>query len=286
MKEDIKNNGSIFVLMPFSNEFNDLYKLGIKEPLQKLGFLCERVDEQHFEDLIIERIQNQIRTADYVLGVTDTLNPNVFYEIGFSHALQKKTILIAKSEKTIPFDLKQYPHIIYNSIGDLKEKLISKFEHYLKNPTIFLDPLDNIEIYISGLSINQSNTRINFNVERNFTETNGFQFEDQSVDIHFEIENNSNLEFQQNLQFGLEIPKSIGLIPSKKEKTFLTKNRMLMFMSEKIETIYPKSISKIIFTYYLEENLNENQNLEFEGILHLYSIIGKKEFPIKLKISC
>jgi hypothetical protein len=37
-----------FVLMPFSDEFRDIYHLGIKDPLERLNIDAERVDEQAF----------------------------------------------------------------------------------------------------------------------------------------------------------------------------------------------------------------------------------------------
>lgn len=35
-----------FVLMPFATDFDDVYRLGIKEPAMALGIRAERVDEQ------------------------------------------------------------------------------------------------------------------------------------------------------------------------------------------------------------------------------------------------
>jgi hypothetical protein len=55
----------VFVLMPFSEEFSDVYKLGIKAACRAAGAYCERVDEQVFEEAsIVERIYNQIDKAD------------------------------------------------------------------------------------------------------------------------------------------------------------------------------------------------------------------------------
>jgi hypothetical protein len=40
----------VFVLMPFTDEFNAVYKLGIKAACQVADAYCERVDEQIFTD--------------------------------------------------------------------------------------------------------------------------------------------------------------------------------------------------------------------------------------------
>ncbi|RZK13433.1 MAG: hypothetical protein EOO43_17930 [Flavobacterium sp.] len=49
----------IFVLMPFDEGFTDIYKLGIKAICEELGTYCERVDEQIFEENILDRIYKQ-----------------------------------------------------------------------------------------------------------------------------------------------------------------------------------------------------------------------------------
>ena len=50
----------VFVLMPFSDDFDDVYKLGIKEACREAGVYCERVDEQIYSENMLDRIYNQI----------------------------------------------------------------------------------------------------------------------------------------------------------------------------------------------------------------------------------
>lgn len=49
-----------FVLMPFASSFDDVYKLGIKETADSIGMLAQRVDEQIYQEGILERIYRQI----------------------------------------------------------------------------------------------------------------------------------------------------------------------------------------------------------------------------------
>jgi hypothetical protein len=124
-----------FVLMPFSNDFNDVYKLGIKEACAAAGAYCERVDEQIFIDRILDRIYNQIAKADIIVADMTGRNPNVFYEVGYAHALDKLTILLTKNADDIPFDLKHFPHIVYgSSISSLRDILTQRVRHYVENP--------------------------------------------------------------------------------------------------------------------------------------------------------
>jgi hypothetical protein len=113
-----------FVLMPFGEEFDDVYKLGIKETAAELGILAERVDEQLFREGILERIYRQIEAADFIVADMSGQNPNVFYEVGYAHAKGKLCILMTKDTSDIPFDLKHHRHIVYGtSIAGLKDRL-------------------------------------------------------------------------------------------------------------------------------------------------------------------
>jgi nucleoside 2-deoxyribosyltransferase len=113
-----------FVLMPFNETFNDIYKLGIKEISSQLSIRAERVDEQVFKEGILERIYRQIEAADIIIADMTGQNPNVFYEVGYAHAKNKLCVLVTSDANDIPFDLKHHRHIIYGqSIEKLREKL-------------------------------------------------------------------------------------------------------------------------------------------------------------------
>lgn len=113
-----------FVLMPFHEDFDDIYKLGIKEASSALNIKAERVDEQFYQESILERIYLQIEAADIVIADMSGQNPNVFYEVGYAHAKEKLCILLTKQSSDIPFDLKHHRHIVYNgSISKLKKSL-------------------------------------------------------------------------------------------------------------------------------------------------------------------
>ena len=100
-----------FVLMPFSSEFDDIYKLGIKETSKSCGVRAERLDEQLFGEGMLDRIYRQIDVADFVIADLSERNPNVFYELGYAHAKDKICILLTKDTADIPFDLKHKRHI-------------------------------------------------------------------------------------------------------------------------------------------------------------------------------
>jgi hypothetical protein len=124
-----------FVLMPFSDDFDDVYRIGIKEACTIAGAYCERVDEQIFNERILDRIYNQIAKADLVIADMTGRNPNVFYEVGYAHALGKLTILLTQKADDIPFDLKHFPHIVYGAkISMLREEIEKRVKYFIENP--------------------------------------------------------------------------------------------------------------------------------------------------------
>jgi hypothetical protein len=124
----------VFVLMPFAMAFDDVYQLGIKPAAEEAGAYCERIDEQIFVDSVLARIYNQIAKADLIVADMTSRNANVFYEVGYAHALGKTVILLTRDSDDIPFDLKHYPHIIYgDSIKGMRDNLTARILFFLSN---------------------------------------------------------------------------------------------------------------------------------------------------------
>ncbi len=114
----------VLVCMPFSDEFNDIYQLGIKAAVTELGFQCERADEIQYSGGIIDKIYDLIKSAHLIVADMTTKNPNVFYEVGYAHAIGKEVILLTQKVEDIPVDLRNFRHIIYDGkILKLKEEL-------------------------------------------------------------------------------------------------------------------------------------------------------------------
>lgn len=114
----------LFVAMPFSKDFRDVYVFGIRQLCEKLGLVAERGDEIEHNGGILEVVQERIRGCDALVAEISSDNPNVFYEIGYSHALARPTILISKrSGPEIPVDLRTVNYIQYETAEDLQYSL-------------------------------------------------------------------------------------------------------------------------------------------------------------------
>jgi hypothetical protein len=127
---------TVFVIMPFSAEFTDIYELGIKAACHEVGIECVRSGEEIFIHSILDHIYDQIRKADFIIAEMTGRNANVFYEAGYAHGLKKHVILLTKQTDDIPFDLLHYPHVVHGgSIKTLKEELVKRLKYIAKNPS-------------------------------------------------------------------------------------------------------------------------------------------------------
>ncbi len=160
----------VFVLMPFKPDFDDVYKLGIKSACETDTAYCERVDEQKFEGSMLDRIYSQIRRADCIIADMSTQNPNVFYEVGYAHALGKKVILITQDGSDIPFDMKHYQHIIYNrgNISHLHDEIRSRIHWYLASEHDASNDSDfELDVFLNDTLLTKNENQIvNINLER------------------------------------------------------------------------------------------------------------------------
>lgn len=113
------NNPKVFVVMEFNDEYNDLYKEVIRPMVEKYGYQCERADEAHTANPILEDIIKSIKESSIIVADITPDNPNVFYEIGYAHAINKPTILLCdRKRENLPFDLSGFRTLFYhNSIG-------------------------------------------------------------------------------------------------------------------------------------------------------------------------
>lgn len=111
-----------FVVMQFAEPFDTFYKEVIQHQADVAGFDVFRIDEKAGPGIIFQDIQKEIEQAEVVIAEITPANPNVFYELGYAHALKKPTILLARRESQLPFDVRSYRVVFYNdTIGGKTE---------------------------------------------------------------------------------------------------------------------------------------------------------------------
>jgi hypothetical protein len=118
---------TVFVVMPISARTDDLWHLGIRETCARLGWNCTRADAITEPGFIVTQIHGQLSSADVVIGEMSERNPNVFYEIGYAHALGKHTILLAgSSEDLIAFDTQGFRHFLHSGSAFRVRKILEE----------------------------------------------------------------------------------------------------------------------------------------------------------------
>ncbi len=131
----INKTWKIFVLMPFSPEFTGLYEEGIKKGAEAANAVAERVDEQKYDGTIMTRVVGQIESADLIMAILVGNRPNVMYEVGLAHGLQKRVVLITDDPNKIAFDLKDFPYVIYTgNNAELAHSIADKINWCRANP--------------------------------------------------------------------------------------------------------------------------------------------------------
>lgn len=109
-------NGLCFVLMPFRPDLDELYVGTIRPCIERASRLSAlRADEIYGSRAIIADIWDSIQRADLILADVTGRNPNVFYELGLAHAIQKPVLIISQNINDVPFDLKHLRVIIYQN---------------------------------------------------------------------------------------------------------------------------------------------------------------------------
>ena len=121
-----------FVIMPFSQKMDWVYET-IEQAVNSNGMQCLRADKGIFEGPIFDRVLESINHSGLIIAELTEKNPNVFYELGFSHAWNKHVIMLTQKIGTMPFDIKHLRMVVYeeNNRKDLKNLLEKEIGYYL-----------------------------------------------------------------------------------------------------------------------------------------------------------
>jgi hypothetical protein len=109
------NDRLVFVLSPFSEPFNAIFRDHVKPTIERLGdYNCIRADDIYDNRPIIEDIWRCINEARVVIAELTGRNPNVFYEVGIAHTVGKEVILLTQTMEDVPFDLRHLRCVVYD----------------------------------------------------------------------------------------------------------------------------------------------------------------------------
>lgn len=129
------NMATVFSIMKFEKDFDELYSDVIVPKCKLFGYKSVRADECYTTTAIIQDIIKEITDASVIIADVTMDNPNVFYELGYAHALKKPTILLADMNKRekLPFDISGQRVVFYNNSIGGKKDIEKKLERYFEN---------------------------------------------------------------------------------------------------------------------------------------------------------
>ena len=111
-----------FVVMQFTEPFDSLYAEVIRPVCEELRFDAYRADDVFRPGLILQDIIAGLVESDVIIAEITPTNANVFYELGYAHARNTPTVLLARRNGTLPFDISGHRVIFYDdSIGGKPE---------------------------------------------------------------------------------------------------------------------------------------------------------------------
>ena len=114
--------GHIAVMMPFKKEFDPVYEV-IKAACKSQGFEACRVKEIYGPRQIVDDVFSTIAQSSLVVCDLTGRNPNVLYETGLAHALNRDVIMIVQDDQDFPFDLGHIRYVQYLQNREGLEKL-------------------------------------------------------------------------------------------------------------------------------------------------------------------
>lgn len=265
----------VFVLMPFNEDFDDVYKAGIKPACVNAGAYCERVDEQQYEGRILDRIYNQIGKADVIVADMTGQNPNVFYEVGYAHALNKRVILLTEDVGHIPFDLNQFLHIVYEGeIHKLKEDLRERVEWMLEQSGEDQETGGiGMEPFIDGSPISDNPTVV---AKRSMP-----SISDSKV-IKFDIQNQSEeITRSDEYRVGVITPGFVN-VRNAERSTPQPDGTILNFLKNEDRPVFPGDWASYEVNFTHTDEIEDGDRVEFK--VRLFSGISPRDYKFSVKV--
>ena len=106
-----------FVIAPFDASGKRVHD-AVQRALKEVGVSVFRADHAIQPGAPwVNAVTNAIRSSDFLVVDITRQNPNVFYELGLAHALEKPVVLVSSNEADVPFDL-GHIRVIYYDMND------------------------------------------------------------------------------------------------------------------------------------------------------------------------
>jgi hypothetical protein len=130
--EKLKGKRVLFAVMPFQEDFHDVWVGGIQRAATGTGLTPIRIDMITKSSEVTDDIVSVIEMAEVVVVDVTRNNPNVMFEFGFALARNKPHIVISQSTEFLTFDIKNVRTVIYRNCWKGIEELHKELQKFIK----------------------------------------------------------------------------------------------------------------------------------------------------------
>ncbi|HDP2772754.1 TPA: hypothetical protein P6J98_001502 [Staphylococcus aureus] len=125
---------------------SDFLLQSIIKPALESDFEIQQSDLISSTNKITDEIIGGLTNSELVIVDLSTHNPNVFYELGYRHALERPTITMINKDENIPFDVSAYRTIYYSElyadVVNAKDQLKETIKTFTDNDFNFENPVN------------------------------------------------------------------------------------------------------------------------------------------------
>lgn len=270
----------VYALMPLSDKFDNVYKYGVKEACESAGTYCERIQKHIHQGDMLMCMYNQISNADLIIADLTEQHLDVFYGIGYAHALGKSVILISQSKEDIPDDLIKHAPIIYDmnilNINKLQRELEEKICYFLETPSSQERLRFPLAFYINGQKL-RDHFPVHFDCELSSRNIDGGK---SKLCLKIDINNKSNAIFDKMHQIGL-ITTSAFSVENQDQESIQIPNNKYLHLVRQTGKILPYSWKTVSIDIISSNTLEQlEQKSPFTLTIRIFTEIGIIDYPM------
>lgn len=135
LEQPNKNSKKIFAAFNFEEPLTDIFKVYLKEAIEKEGFELVVVDQNSVDHnkAINDEIIVKLKTSRVVIADVTNHRPSVYFEAGFAMGMNIPVIWTCREDHKddMPFDTRQFPHIVWKDKDDLVKQVITRIKRII-----------------------------------------------------------------------------------------------------------------------------------------------------------